>query len=87
MRRSAASRGRSVISAGAILQALIAREPAERRPAIHAWLPPGFLPPQLTILSSRPSQELVMTRFLGSSPGRRPLIGTDVLYWRSDLFT
>ncbi len=34
---------------GAILQGLIARDPVERRPAITAWLPHGFLPPQLTI--------------------------------------
>lgn len=31
---------------GAILQALIAREPVERRPTIRAWLPPRFGPPQ-----------------------------------------
>src|SRR5207248_673727 len=34
---------------GAILQALIAREPAERRPIVRGWLPPGFLPPQIAI--------------------------------------
>src|SRR5690349_2320221 len=27
---------------GAILQALIARQPAERRLVVRAWLPPGF---------------------------------------------
>jgi hypothetical protein len=32
---------------GAILQAVVAREPAERRPVIRAWLPPHFLPPCL----------------------------------------
>lgn len=29
---------------GALLQALIAREPAESRPVIRGWLPPGFVP-------------------------------------------
>ena len=31
---------------GAILQALIAREPVEQRPIIRGWLPPGFVPPR-----------------------------------------
>ena len=51
-------------SCRAILQALIAREPAERRPMIHAWLPPGFVPPQVTVVSVKPSAE-VMMRGLG----------------------
>ena len=36
---------------GAILQALIAREPVERRPTIRAWFPRGFVPPQLLVSS------------------------------------
>jgi len=47
---------------GALLQALIAREPAEQRPVIRGWLPSGFLPPQATILSSRPSPETLLVR-------------------------
>jgi len=71
---------------GAILQALIAREPVERRPSIRAWLPPGFVPPQITIVSAKPSTEVMMMRSIGSA--RRPprLSGDDVLYWRSDVF-
>jgi hypothetical protein len=42
---------------GALLQALIAREPVERRPTIRAWLPPRFLPPQVTIAATAPSTE------------------------------
>jgi hypothetical protein len=72
---------------GAILQALIAREPAERRPVIRGWLPPGFLPPQVTIVSSRPSDELMMTRFLGPGARRRGFVSDDVMYWRSDLLS
>jgi hypothetical protein len=41
---------------GAILQALIAREPVDRRPTIRAWLPRGFVPPPVTILSAKPIQ-------------------------------
>jgi GNAT acetyltransferase-like protein len=71
---------------GAILQALIAREPVERRPTIRAWLPPGFGSPQVTIVSATPSSEVLMLRSLGSSVTQPGLSGDDVLYWRSDLF-
>jgi GNAT superfamily N-acetyltransferase len=71
---------------GAILQALIAREPAERRPSIRAWLPAGFVPPQVTIVSARPSTEAMMVRFFGSTVVQPPLSAADVLYWRNDIF-
>jgi hypothetical protein len=71
---------------GAILQALIAREPVERRPTIRAWLPRGFVPPQVTIVSAKPSAEVLMVRSLGSMVVQPRLSGDDVLYWRSDIF-
>jgi GNAT superfamily N-acetyltransferase len=71
---------------GAILQALIAREPVERRPAIRAWLPAGFVPPQVTIVSTKPAEEMMMVRCLGSALVQPRLSGDDVLYWRSDIF-
>jgi hypothetical protein len=71
---------------GAILQALIAREPVERRPTIRAWLPRGFVPPQVTIVSAKPSTEVMMVRSLGKTVAHAPLSGDDVLYWRSDIF-
>ena len=71
---------------GAILQALIAREPVERRPTIRAWLPPGFVPPQVTILSAKPSTEVMMVRPLKETGLQPRLSGEDVLYWRSDIF-
>ena len=71
---------------GALLQALIAREPSERRPTIRAWLPPRFLPPQVTIVSATPSTEMMMVRMLSAAPILPPLSGDDVLYWRSDVF-
>jgi hypothetical protein len=71
---------------GAILQALIAREPVERRPTIRAWLPRGFVPPQVTIGSAKPSTAVMMVRSLGTMEVRPSLSGDDVLYWRSDLF-
>jgi len=71
---------------GAILQALIAREPVERRPTIRAWLPRGFVPPQVTIVSAKPSTDVLMVRSLGSTAVQPRLSGDDVLYWRSDIF-
>ena len=71
---------------GAILQALIAREPVERRPSIRGWLPPGFVPPQITIASAKPSPEVMKVRCLGSPLVGPRLSAQDVLYWRSDIF-
>jgi hypothetical protein len=71
---------------GAILQALIAREPVERRPTIRAWLPRGFVPPQVTIVSAKPSTEVMMLRPLGTTEVHPRLSGDDVLYWWSDIF-
>jgi GNAT superfamily N-acetyltransferase len=73
--------------AGAILQVLIAREPAEQRPAITGWLPAGFLPPQIAVVSERPSTDVMMVRALTSAGGAAvTLREEDVFYWRSDLF-
>jgi hypothetical protein len=69
---------------GALLQALIAREPAERRPVIRGWLPPGFVPPQVTIGSTFPSEHVIAWRLLRART--QQLSVEDVLYWRSDLF-
>jgi GNAT superfamily N-acetyltransferase len=71
---------------GALLQALIAREPSEHRPTIRAWLPPRFLPPQLTIVSAAPPTEIMMVRMLGAAGTLPRLSADDVLYWRSDVF-
>lgn len=71
---------------GALLQALIAREPVERRPTIRGWLPPRFLPPQVTIVSSTPSPETMMVRMLNEGAPLPALSADDVLYWRSDVF-
>ena len=71
---------------GALLQALIAREPVERRPVIRGWLPPGFLPPQLTIRVEAPATEAVMIRRLGTATPPLRLSSSDVLYWRNDVF-
>ena len=83
----AGDRDPSGARAGAIMQALIAREPAEQRPAITAWLPAGFLPPQVAIIGETPSNDVMMMRPL-SARGTltTPLAAADVWYWRSDAF-
>jgi GNAT superfamily N-acetyltransferase len=70
---------------GALLQALIAREPIERRPTIRGWLPPRFLPPQVTVVAAAPATEVVMLGGLNST-AMPPLSRDDVLYWRNDVF-
>jgi hypothetical protein len=68
---------------GAILQALVAREPAERRPTIRGWLPAAFVPPQITLVP-KPSSRLMRVRWLRPTPVVLP--AGSVLYWRCDLF-
>jgi hypothetical protein len=70
---------------GALLQALIAREPMERRPTIRGWLPPGFMPPQVTIASATRSAETIRVRVLDPSMMVSRLSADAVLFWRNDL--
>jgi GNAT superfamily N-acetyltransferase len=71
---------------GALLQALVAREPAERRPTIHGWLPADFLPPQVTIASSAAAPEIMRVRWLNEARPEPTLSRADLLYWRNDVF-
>ena len=71
---------------GALLQALIAREPVESRPVIRGWLPPGFLPPQVTIASASSTPPCLLARALSSRVQGLHLTAPEVMYWRSDLF-
>lgn len=71
---------------GALLQAMIAREPHESRPLIRGWLPPGFLPPQVTITSPVLTPSRLFARVLSARVPKLELSAPDVLYWHSDLF-
>jgi GNAT superfamily N-acetyltransferase len=72
---------------GAILQALIARDPAEQRPTIVAWLPEALRPPQLDVVSERAPLDVMMIKPLTEKgTPSTPLGRGDVLYWRADLF-
>jgi hypothetical protein len=71
---------------GAILQALIAREPSRARPTIRGWLPPGFAPPQVTIASAQPPTKVMLARLLTPPLAPLKLTSDDVLFWRGDDF-
>jgi hypothetical protein len=72
--------------AGALLQALLAADPAAPMPLIRAWLPPGWLPPQLSIRSRAAAREIMMVRPLAPDVLPQPLIASDVHYWHGDAF-
>ncbi|HEY1912899.1 MAG TPA: GNAT family N-acetyltransferase [Vicinamibacterales bacterium] len=72
---------------GALLQVLIARAPAERRPTIVAWLPDTFVPPQVTIIGREPSAEVMMVKPLTAAAVTAvSLAESEILYWHSDAF-
>ncbi|HXI31694.1 MAG TPA: GNAT family N-acetyltransferase [Vicinamibacterales bacterium] len=72
---------------GALLQVLIARDPAERRPVIRASLPASLAPPQLSTITRAPSSDVMMVRALSDkAAGAAALREAEILYWRSDKF-
>jgi len=71
---------------GAILQAVVAREPA-RVMRWRAWMPPGFLPPQLEIPSHELSPVTMMMRPLGREVWpSAPLGPHEMAWWHADAF-
>jgi len=71
---------------GAIIQALVARDPTAVAPRIRAWLPPGVVPPQVRATPSDAPLGCVLARVLASAGDTAPLTAADSLYWRSDCF-
>jgi GNAT superfamily N-acetyltransferase len=70
---------------GAILQVLLAREPARGTPLIRAWWPRSFpVPPQLELTDRSDARDLFMVRPLADVTV--PTGADDVFYWRSDCF-
>ena len=70
---------------GAILQVLVAREPANRTPLIRAWWPRSMaVPPQLALTDRGDARDLFMIRSLADVD--MPATVDDVFYWRSDYF-
>jgi GNAT superfamily N-acetyltransferase len=72
---------------GAMLQVMLARTPHLEAPTIHAWLPPGFMPPQVQRVQSLPTSEVLMIRPLKDRTlPMPPLDATQVAYARLDYF-
>lgn len=71
---------------GALLQVLRARTPGEDVPPLSCFLPPGWLPPQVEIESTRAVDDVMMVRPLREGVLQAPLTDADVLYWHGDLF-
>jgi GNAT superfamily N-acetyltransferase len=73
--------------AGALLQVLLAREPASAPPVMLGWMPEGWLPPQLSIASRAAAEQVMMVRPV-SATGRfdPPLAPADVHCWHGDAF-
>lgn len=70
---------------GAMLQVLIAREPALRVPLIRAWWPRALaVPPQLELTDRGEARDMLMVRPLADVAA--PAAADDVFYWRSDYF-
>ncbi len=71
---------------GAMLQAIIARDPA-RVMRLRGWLPPGFLPPQLEISAHELSPVTMMMRPLGAKVWpAAPLGPHEIAWWHADAF-
>lgn len=68
---------------GALLQALIAREPSGSRPTIRTVLPAGFLPAQVAAVSTAPTTPAV--RIAVRDRSIAPLTAADILYWPNDV--
>jgi GNAT superfamily N-acetyltransferase len=72
---------------GAMLQVMLARLPGERLPEIKGWWPHGYLPPQMKIVASTPTQEVLMIRPLRDRIlPLPPLTAAEIVYWHSDYF-
>jgi len=84
---------------GALVQAMLSRpgqgnssldsrpgRPEGRRPQIRAWLPPGFLPPQLSVLRTEAPSISMMVAALGGFAIDLPLAAADFAWWHGDAF-
>jgi len=70
---------------GAMLQVLLAREPAHRPPLIRAWWPRSMpVSPQIELTDRIAARDLFMVRPLADVA--MPATADDVFYWRSDYF-
>ena len=71
---------------GALLQVLRARTPAVEALKMRATLPPRWRPPQLNVVATAKSPDVLMVRPLRDGVLSQPLREEDVLFWHGDLF-
>jgi GNAT superfamily N-acetyltransferase len=72
---------------GAMLQVMLAREPSRDPPRISGYWPHDLRPPQLEVVSVKPTSEVMMIRPLRDrSLPMPPLAASDVAYWHGDVF-
>lgn len=71
---------------GALLQVLRARTPGEKALKLRATLPARWKPPQLDIVATAKSPDVLMVRPLREGLLTTPLRDEDVLFWHGDLF-
>ena len=71
---------------GAMLQAVVARDPLKPI-RLRAWLPPRFLPPQLDITAHEVPSVTMMMRPVGREVWPAPaLAASDIAWWHGDAF-
>jgi GNAT superfamily N-acetyltransferase len=71
---------------GAVLQSIVARD-RSRSIRLRAWLPPGFLPPQLEITAHEVPAVTMMMRPLGRQVWPTPtLAASEIAWWHADAF-
>lgn len=70
---------------GAMLQVLRARTMGEPWPPFYAWLPDGWLPPQLKIVGRAAAEDIMMIRPIGKNVLPK-LAAKDVIWWHADAF-
>ena len=73
-------RDRSGARVGAMLEAYAASI-GDGPLRLNGWLPPGFCPPQLSIVRRAPARDVMMTRGID-----RALAAGEVAYWHGDVF-
>jgi predicted N-acetyltransferase YhbS len=72
---------------GAMLQVMLARTPHLPQPEIRGWLPANLRPPQVAIVATQPTAEVLMVKPLKDRTlPLPPLDAADVHYWRLDYF-
>lgn len=72
---------------GAMLQVMLARHPSERLPEIKGWWPHAYMPPQMKVVASPPTEPVLMIRPLRDRIlPLPPLAAAEVVYWHADYF-